>query len=116
MRLKTLSVTKEAVDDFQRHVKRIKKRRGNPPLSEYRNKIIIPVYDLNLIVLKAMRYAYALTPQLSAVHIAADRDRVEKIRRHWAENEIDIPLEIIPSPYRSTVKDFLNMWIRWNAK
>lgn len=105
--IKDLSVTEEALEDFHRHVKRLRKRRGNTPLSEYRNKIIIPVYDLNLIVLKAMRYAYALTPQVCAVHIASDPDRLEKVKRHWSESGIEIHLEIVPSPYRSTVHDFL---------
>lgn len=70
--------------------------------------MIVPVYDLNLIVLKTLKYAYALTPQVTAVHVASDPNRSAKLLKHWVEHHIEIPLEIVDSPYRATVHDFLN--------
>lgn len=102
-----LTVTPEALGDFQRHVAIVKRRRAHAELAEYKNKIVVPVYDLNLIVLKALKYAYALTPQVTAVHVASDPDRTAKLLRHWAESKMEIPLEIVQSPYRATVHDFL---------
>ena len=106
--IKDVKVTPEAVESFHRHVKKLQRRRSHAELADYRNKVIIPVYDLNLIVLKTMRYAYALTPQVTAVHVASDPSRTAKLLKHWAEHHIEIPLEIVESPYRATVKDFLN--------
>ena len=103
-----LSITPEALEDFRRHVAKVRRRRAHSELSEYRNKIIVPVYDLNLSVLKALRYAYALTPQVTAVHVASDPERAAKLIRHWGENHMEIPLEIVESPYRATVHDLLN--------
>lgn len=102
-----LEVTPEALAQFQRHVAILKRRRAHSEISEYHNKIIIPVYDLNLMVLNALNYAYSLTPQVLAVHIASDPDRADKLLKHWSAKNIAIPLKIIPSPYRATVKDFL---------
>lgn len=102
-----LEVTPEELAQFQRHVAKVKRRRANAEISEYRNKIIIPVYDLNVMVLKALKYAYALTPQVTAVHVASDPVRAAKLLKHWSENHMEIPLEIVDSPYRATIKDFL---------
>lgn len=100
-------ITPEALDDFHQVVAKVKKRRAHMSIDEYRNKFVIPVYDLNLIVLKACKYAYSLTPQVTAVHVASDPIRTEKLLRHWAESKMEIPLEIVQSPYRATVHDFI---------
>ncbi|MHB8125477.1 MAG: APC family permease [Desulfitobacteriaceae bacterium] len=102
-----LSVTQEALEDFHRHVAKVKRRRSHSEIAEYKNKIVVPVFDLNLIVLKALKYAFSLTPQVRAVHIASDPERTAKLIRHWGEKHIEIPLEIVQSPYRATVHDFL---------
>lgn len=106
--IQDLDVTPEAADDFHRHVAKLKRRRAHAELAEYRNKIVVPVYDLNLIVMKALKYAYSLTPQVTAIHVASDPDRTAKLLRHWTEQHIEIPLEIVESPYRATVHDFLD--------
>jgi len=106
--IEDLEVTLEAAEGFHRHVLRLKRRRSHLELADFKNKVIVPVYDLNLIVLKTLRYAYALTPQVTAVHVASDPSRTAKLLKHWAEHHIEIPLEIVESPYRATVHDFLN--------
>ncbi len=105
--IQDLEVTPEAAEEFHRHVIIIKRRRAHSELADYRNKVVVPVYDLNLIVLKTLKYAYALTPQVTAVHIASDPIRSSKLLKHWAEHHIEIPLEIVESPYRATVHDLL---------
>ena len=107
MEIQDIKVTPEAAEDFHKYVKKIKRRRAEAELSDYKNKIIVPVYDLNLIVLKTLKYAYALTPQVTAVHIASDQSRTKKLLKHWAEHHMEIPLEIVDSPYRATVQDLL---------
>ncbi|WP_075363348.1 APC family permease [Desulfosporosinus metallidurans] len=106
--IQDVEVTREASEAFHRYVMKLKRRRANIELSDYKNKIIVPVYDLNLIVIKTLKYAYALTPQVTAVHVASDPNRTAKLLKHWAEHHIEIPLEIVDSPYRATVHDFLN--------
>ena len=105
--IQNLEITPEAAEDFHRHVKKLKRRRSQIELADYRNKVIVPVYDLNIIVLKTLKYAYALTPQVTAVHIASDPNRTTKLLKHWTEQHMEIPLEIVESPYRATVHDLL---------
>lgn len=107
LEIQDIKVNREAVEDFHKYVKKINRRRAHSELADYKNKIVVPVYDLNLIVLKTLRYAFALTPQVTAVHIASDPIRTEKLLKHWAEAQIEIPLEIAESPYRATVQDLL---------
>jgi amino acid transporter len=106
--IQKLHVTPEAIEDFHKHVTRIKRRRSTINISEFKNKIVVPVFDLNLVVLKTLKYAFSLTPQVKAVHIATDPERTAKLIRHWQENRIEIPLEIVQSPYRATVHDLLD--------
>ena len=106
--IQDVEITTEAAEIFHRHVTKLKRRRAHVELADYKNKVIVPVYDLNLIVLKTLKYAYSLTPQVMAVHVASDPSRTAKLLKHWAEHHIEIPLEIVDSPYRATVQDFLN--------
>jgi len=106
--IEDLELTPESDEDFHRHMAKLKRRRSHVELADFKNKVIVPVYDLNLIVLKTLRYAYALTPQVTAVHVASDPNRTAKLLKHWAEHRIEIPLEIVESPYRATVHDFLH--------
>ena len=102
-----LKITQEDLDKFHIEIKRVQKRRAHIDINEYRNKIIIPVYDINVMVLKAMKYAFTLTPQVTAVHVCTDNERKEKLLRHWSENHIEIPLEFVDSPYRAIVSDLI---------
>lgn len=99
--------TKEDIAAFNKEITRISNRRSNVDLSEYSSKIVVPVFDLNRIVLKALQYGYELTPLISAVHIASDKERAEKLQRHWKQNNIQIDLVVVDSPYRATVQDLL---------
>ncbi len=100
--------TKEDIAEFNIEIDRISnRRRSNVDLSEYRSKIVVPVFDLNRIVLKALQYGYELTPLISAVHIASDKERTDKLQKHWKQSNIQIDLVVIDSPYRATVQDLL---------
>ncbi|NBJ14900.1 MAG: APC family permease [Dehalobacter sp. 4CP] len=102
-----IKATKNDMDEFNHQIARISERRSNVNLSEYKSKIVVPVFDLNKIVLKSLLYGYEQTPLITAVHVASDRERAEKLQRHWKENNIQVELEIVDSPYRATVHDLL---------
>jgi amino acid transporter len=103
-----VKVTKKDIEEFNTHITRIANRRSDIDLSEYRSKFIVPVFDVNKIVLEALKYGYELSPLISAVHVASDNERAEKLKRKWHENNIQINLEIVESPYRATVHDLLH--------
>jgi amino acid transporter len=74
-----------------------------PPL------VLLLVRDWNVITRKALRFAMKISPEVHALHVAADEDRALEMREKWALNvvyptqEAKVPtphLVVIPSPYR----------------
>jgi hypothetical protein len=56
---------------------------------------------VHLGVIQALAYAKSLHPDfLHAVSIAYDRDGADRLREQWARFELDVPLDIIDSPFR----------------
>jgi Ca2+/Na+ antiporter len=104
----SIKVTPEDIKQFNEKIAKVSQRRVNIDLSEYNSKIVVPVFDMNKIVLKALTYAYDLTPLAVAVHVASDPERAAKLQKKWQENGIMVPLEIVESPYRATVQDLLS--------
>ncbi|MDQ6797503.1 MAG: hypothetical protein M3011_05670, partial [Actinomycetota bacterium] len=66
--------------------------------------VVVLVGRVHRGVLKALSYARSLRPQhLVAVYVSfEDEDRLA-LERQWKDLGIDIPLEIVPSPYRDLV-------------
>jgi amino acid transporter len=57
--------------------------------------------SVNRGVLKALGFASAMNADLiQAIHVAFDQDDAAALQRQWADHRIDVPLDIIDSPYR----------------
>jgi hypothetical protein len=55
-------------------------------------------------VVKALSYARSLRPQhLVAVYVSFDEEDRLSLERQWKDLKIDVPLEIVASPYRELV-------------
>ncbi|MCE5240616.1 APC family permease [bacterium] len=63
--------------------------------------VIIPVAGLHKGVIRALRFAAGLHTPARAVHIATNPEEAEKLKQQWGQLDLDIPLEIVDSPYRS---------------
>ncbi|MBT1673558.1 APC family permease [Curtobacterium flaccumfaciens] len=62
---------------------------------------IVLVNKLQKPVLKALDYAIAAEhASIEAVHVAIDDAESQRLRDQWAEYGIQVPLTIVPSPYR----------------
>jgi len=63
--------------------------------------VIVLVGSLHRGALEAIAYAKSLAPNhLVAVTIVSDQEEQDRIERAWAGRNIDVPLEIVHSPYR----------------
>jgi len=71
-------------------------------------RIVIPISGVHIGVIEAVRYAMTLSSRLTAVYVELEPGTGEVIAKKWREWFPDIPLEIIPSPYRSFVGPFLD--------
>ncbi len=70
--------------------------------------VVVLVGTVHRGVLEALAYARSLQPnRLLAVTVVSDEEEQERIERQWAERKIDVPLEIVHSPYRELSRPIL---------
>jgi amino acid transporter len=72
-----------------------------PPIQHHR--VIVPVGGIHRGVLAALRYAKSISDDVEAVMVEVDPRRSEEVRAKWKRWGMDVPLTILPSPYRSMV-------------
>ncbi len=67
--------------------------------------VVVLVGRIHKGVLKAIAYAKSLNPQhLLAAYVSFEDEDREQIERQWEEFGLDVPLEIIHSPYRELIE------------
>jgi len=67
--------------------------------------VVVLVGRIHRGVLKALDYARSLRPQhLVAAYVSFEDEDREEIERQWQEFDIDVPLEIVYSPYRELIE------------
>jgi amino acid transporter len=69
----------------------------------YSHHVIVPIDSFNAMVVKALRYARSITPNVEAFHVEIYEGEADKLRRKWALLNTDIPLIVKFSPYREVV-------------
>ncbi len=79
---------------------------GAPP-RVHRHRVIVPVSGIHRGTLQALRYARAVSDDVTVVHVATDPADEEKIRAKWERWGDGIRLHVIQSPYRLLVEPLL---------
>ena len=69
--------------------------------------VLIPVAGLHKGVIRALRFAAGLKTPARAIHVATDAAAAEKLKQQWHKLDVDIPLDIVESPYRSLTAPLL---------
>jgi amino acid transporter len=70
--------------------------------------VVVLVGGVHRGVMEALAYARSLTPnRLLAVTVVSDEEEQERIESAWLERGIDVPLEIVHSPYRELSRPIL---------
>jgi amino acid transporter len=97
---------------IQRHYREVAQEltlRGLPPtmkpLTEPR--VVLPISGVHRGVLEALRYARSISDNVTAVYVEVNPTTTEKVRRDWDTWVSDVPLVVVPSPYRSTIGPLL---------
>ena len=68
-------------------------------------------------VIQALAYARSLRPDfLHAVSVAYDADQANRIREQWERFDLDIPLDVVDSPYREINEPVLEYLDRIDAR
>jgi len=84
-------------------------RRVPPSLKPYSSiRLVVPISSLHSGVIEAIRYAKTISSDITAVHVEIEPDTGQHLQKNWSEWFPDIPIVVVPSPYRSIIGPFLN--------
>ena len=87
---------------------------GRSPSSLRFNHVIVPVGTLHRGVVRALEYARTLSTDVTAVYVETNPETTAKLRAKWETWGQDIPLEVLDSPYRSTVAPLMGVINRFD--
>ncbi|MBI3287490.1 MAG: APC family permease, partial [Chloroflexi bacterium] len=66
-----------------------------------KQKVLVPVADLNQASLRALAFARSISEDVTALHVTDDPREAEALRRKWDQWANGVSLVILESPYRS---------------
>jgi len=72
-----------------------------------RHAVLVLIPDLHRGVLPAVRYAKSIAPECEAVFVEIDPKETPKLREAWAAHDLDVPLTILKSPWRSLTEPII---------
>jgi amino acid transporter len=72
-----------------------------------RHRVILPISGVHQGTLKALRYARALSDDVTAVHVSMDAAEAEKVKDKWDKWGEGVRLVILDSPYRLFLEPLL---------
>jgi amino acid transporter len=76
--------------------------------SEVHSFAVVPIAVLDLAALHALAYAVSLAQPVLALHVSPTEEEAERFHRAWQAWGDHLPLEVVVSPYRSTVAPLAN--------
>jgi amino acid transporter len=87
---------------------------GRTPNALRYNHVIVPVGTLHRGVVRALQYARTLSTDVTAVYVEISPETTAKLRAKWEIWGQDIPLEVLESPYRSTLAPLMGVINRFD--
>ncbi|HAY84992.1 MAG TPA: amino acid permease [Chloroflexi bacterium] len=71
-------------------------------------RLVIPISGIHKGILDAVRYALSISDQITAVYVEIEPGAGERIEQKWKAIFPDLPIVVIPSPYRSVIQPLLD--------
>lgn len=71
-------------------------------------RLVIPISGVHRGVIDAVNFACSISQDVTAVYIELEDGAGERIRQRWLQYWPNLPLAIVPSPYRSIINPLLN--------
>src|SRR5258708_1723845 len=82
---------------------------GLAGLRPIRHEVIVPISGIHRGVIAALEYAKSIAPHhVTAVYVNLDDEATQKLREKWQQWGSGVNLVVVPSPYRSLIRPFLN--------
>ena len=76
------------------------------PLTQLR--VVVPISGVHRGIVDAVRYAMTISNNVTAVFVEPDPGDGQEVQVKWRHFWPDIPLVVIPSPYRSVIEPLLD--------
>jgi amino acid transporter len=70
-------------------------------------RVVIPISGVHRGMVNAVTFAQSISSNVTAVYVELEQGSGERVSEEWKEWWPDIPLAVVPSPYRSTVVPLL---------
>jgi hypothetical protein len=84
-------------------------RLGRVALSKPRTTVVLFVSQVNELTARSLALGRGLSPDdFHAATIASNPEHVLALQRTWEEMEIDVPLQVVDSPYRELIRPALD--------
>lgn len=71
-------------------------------------RVVIPISGVHRGVVDAVDFALAITRNITAVYVELEPGEAEAVQKKWQLWWPDIPLVVVPSPYRSIIQPLIN--------
>lgn len=71
-------------------------------------RVVVPISSVHRGIVEAVNFARSITPEVTGVYIELQPGSGEAVRKQWLAWWPDVPLVILPSPYRSIIGPLLN--------
>jgi len=71
-------------------------------------RVVVPIAGVNQAIIDAITFARSISRDVTAVYVELEAGTGQHIREEWQRHWPDVPLVILPSPYRSIVGPFLD--------
>jgi amino acid transporter len=99
----------QRVSAHYREVREELSLRGLPPSLKpvAPSRVVIPVSGVHRGVFGAVAFAQSISKNITAVYVETDDGAGAKVKAEWEKWWPEIPLEVVPSPYRSTIEPLM---------
>jgi amino acid transporter len=77
---------------------------GHAPLFFLHHTVVVAINGITKPVAGALVYATTISEDVRAAYVEVDPEAAGALRTKWAEWDIGVDLEILPSPYRSVIR------------
>ena len=77
---------------------------GQSPILPLHHTVIVPVNGITKAVAGALVYATTISDEVVAVSAGTDPAHAADLEERWKAWDIDVPLVVLPSPYRSVIR------------
>jgi amino acid transporter len=90
---------------------------GPPPRPRRESqRILVPVNRLNRAVAETLAYALSISDEVRAVHVAVDPDQAKALEDAWQRWGVQVPLQLVPSPFREVTSKLVHVIERVQAE